>query len=426
LTQVKALQPAATEHAKRLQRVVMARFPILLLTAFVALPAAGEGAGDFVREGKAGLDLRYRFENVEQDDKPEAADASTLRIRLDLTSGDIRGFSGFLELDHVEAIGHAHYDDTRNGLVEYPVVADPEGTDLNQAWLQYRGAKETVLRLGRQKIAIGNERFVGPVGWRQNEQSFDAVRLDTRAMPGAAITYAWVDRVLRVFGPDEGTPPAELASDSHLFDARITSLPVGALAIYGYHLDFGNALQLSADTAGLRYEGEHALGSGLKIGWAVEYAAQQDSGDNIADVDAHYQLAELKLLFPSAGVTLGRELLSGERGTFDSTTNPAFQTPLATLHPFQGWADKFTTTPPAGIVDSYLGASVKVAGWKGQAVWHEFSAEATDAEYGSELDLVVSRRFAERYEFLAKYADYSADALFASTRKFWVQVSAAF
>lgn len=404
----------------------MPRLPILLLMAFVALPAAGEGAGDFIREGKAGLDLRYRFENVEQDDKPETADASTLRIRLDLTSGEVRGFSGFLELDHVEAIGNVHYDDTRNGRIEYPVVADPEGTDLNQAWLQYRGAKETVLRLGRQKIAIGNERFVGPVGWRQNEQSFDAIRLDTHAVPGAAITYAWVDRVQRIFGPDEGVPPAELASNSHLLDARITSLPVGALALYGYHLDFRNAPQLSADTVGARYDGEHALGSALKFGWALEYAVQQDAGDNAADVDANYQLVELKALFEVAGITLGREVLSGERGTFDAATNPAFQTPLATLHPFQGWADKFTTTPPAGIVDAYLGASLKLAGWKGQAVWHEFSAEASGAEYGSELDLVVSRRFAERYEFLAKYADYSADDLFTDTRKFWVQVSAAF
>jgi hypothetical protein len=177
---------------------------------------------------------------------------------------------------------------------------------------------------------------------------------------------------------------------------------------------------------GARYDGEHALGGGLTIGWAIEYAAQQEAGDNAADVDAHYQLVELKFLFPSAGITVGRELLSGERGEFEAPANPAFQTPLATLHPFQGWADKFTTTPTAGIVDAYLGASLKLAGWRGQAVWHEFSAEATDAEYGSELDLVVSRRFAERYEFLAKYADYSADDLFTGTRKFWVQFSAAF
>ena len=133
------------------------------------------------------------------------------------------------------------------------------------------------------------------------------------------MTYAFVDRVHRIYGPDEGTPPAELASDSHLLDARITSLPLGALAVYGYHLDFRNAPQLSADTVGARYEGEHALKDGLKLGWALEYAAQQEAGDNAADVDAHYQLVELKLLFPAAGITLGRELLSGERGTFDAT-----------------------------------------------------------------------------------------------------------
>jgi hypothetical protein len=402
------------------------RFLPAFLVFFVACPAAGEGAGDFLREGTASLDLRYRFENVEQDDKSEAADASTLRLRLDLASGDVGGFSGLLQADHIEAIGDVRYDDTRNGELEYPVVADPEGTDLNQAWLQYRFAGDTVLRAGRQRIVIGNERFVGPVGWRQNEQSFDALRIDTRALPGAAITYAWVNRVLRVFGPDEGLPPAEFSSDSHLIDARISSLPVGALAVYGYHLDFRDAPQLSADTAGARYEGEHESSGGLKLGWALEYAAQRETGGNAADIDAYYQLIEVKLQFPATGVTLGREVLSGERGSFTATTNPAFQTPLATLHPFQGWGDKFTTTPAAGVVDAYFGVSLKLAGWSGQAVWHEFGAEATDADYGTELDVVVSRRFWERYEFLAKYADYAAHELFTSTRKFWLQLSADF
>ena len=94
-----------------------------------------------------------------------------------------------------------------------------------------------------------------------------------------------------------------------------------------------------------------------EVGWAVEYAAQQDAGDNIADVDPHYQLAELKFLYPTAGITLGREVLSGERGTSMRATNPAFQTPLATLHPFQGWADKFTPRRrPASWTDTSVRA----------------------------------------------------------------------
>ena len=36
-------------------------------------------------------------------------------------------------------------------------------------------------------------------------------------------------------------------------------------------------------------------------------------------------------------------------GADDGAALTSFQTPLATLHKFQGWADKFLTTPPNGI-----------------------------------------------------------------------------
>jgi hypothetical protein len=404
----------------------MARCLPFLLWLLVIPPAAGEDAAGFFRGGKAGLDLRYRFEYAEQDDKPETAEANTLRIRLKLESGAVRGFSAYVELDHVEALGDARYDDTRNGLTDYPVVADPEGTDFNQAWLQYRGARDTQLRLGRQRIALGNERFVGAVGWRQNEQTFDALRLDTRAVPGAAVSYAYVDRVQRVFGPDPGVPPDTLSSDSHLLDVRTTALPVGTLVFHAELLDFANAPQLSLDTFGARYEGERALAGDWKGSWAAEYAVQRDAGANAAEVDAHYVLLELRLQAAAVGFAAAFEQLSGERGTFTATTNPAFQTPLATLHAFQGWADKFLTTPAAGIEDIWVGVNGKLAGWNGRLVWHDFGAQATGAHYGSEWDASVSRKFAERYELLVKYADYSADELLTDTRKFWVQFSAAF
>jgi hypothetical protein len=404
----------------------MPRFLPFLLAMLAALPAAGQDAGDFFRDGKLGLDLRYRYENVEQDDKPSTAEANTLRLRLKLESGTVAGFSGYVELDHIEALGDVHYDDTRNGLTDYPVIADPQGTDFNQAWLQYRGPRETQLRLGRQRILFGNERFVGPVGWRQNEQTFDALRLDTQAVPGAAVSYGYVDRVQRVFGPDPGVPPETLSSESHVLDVRTTALPVGMLMLHAELLDFANAPQLSLDTFGARYEGERKLAGDWKGGWAVEYAVQSDAGDNAAEVDAHYGLLELRLQGAAVGFAAGFELLSGERGTFTATTNPAFQTPLATLHLFQGWADKFLTTPSAGIEDLWVGVNGKLAGWTGRIVWHDFAADATGAHYGSEWDASVSRKFADRYELVVKFADYSADELLTDTRKFWVQFAAAF
>jgi hypothetical protein len=398
----------------------------MLALLLAAAPAAAEETGGFIRGGDAALDLRYRFETVEQDDKPSTAEANTLRIRGRLESGVAHGFKALVELDHIEAIGDPRYDDTRNGLTNYPVIADPQGTDFNQYWLQWRGAKETGVRAGRQRITFGNERFVGAVGWRQNEQTFDALRLDTKAIPGAVANYVYVDRVQRVFGPDSGVPPATLASDSHLLDVRTTSLPVGTLVLHAELLDFENAPQLSLDTAGLRYEGERPVLGEWKGGWALEYALQRDAGANAAEVDAFYGLAELRLQSAKLGFTAGYEVLSGERGTFTATTNPAFQTPLATLHAFQGWADKFLTTPSAGIEDLWLGANGTLAGWNLKLAWHDFGAEATGADYGTEWDASVSRKFAKRYELLVKYADYSADELLTDTRKVWVQFAAGF
>ncbi|MDH4258753.1 MAG: alginate export family protein, partial [Gammaproteobacteria bacterium] len=255
---------------------------LLLSLLVIAHGAAGEGLDTLVTDGKAGLDLRYRYESVEQADKPSTAGANTLRLRLNLASGSVNGFSGFAEFDHLQVIGGEHYDSTRNGLTNYPVVADPEGTDLNQAYLQYAGRAGTTLRLGRQRIRLDGERFVGSVGWRQNEQTFDAFSLETKALSGVTATYAYVDQVRRVFGPDSGSPAETFDSDSHVLNLKLTRLPVGALTLYGYLLDFDDAPQLSANTYGVRYDGSHALGEKMKFGWALEYAHQQDAGDNQA------------------------------------------------------------------------------------------------------------------------------------------------
>lgn len=404
----------------------MRRFWPILLAVLAAAPAGAEGARDVVDGGDLDLGLRYRFEGVSQDGFTEDAAANTLRIRLGLETGTVAGFSARIEADHVAPIGAEHYDDTRNGESAYPVVADPEGTDLNQAWLQYAGPRATILRAGRQRIAFGDERFVGGVGWRQNEQTFDAIRLETKALPHATVNYAFVDRVQRVFGPDAGLPPRALEGEGQLLNVQLEPPAIGTLSFYGYFLDFANAPQLSSDTLGLRDDGERALGEDWKLGWTLEYAQQDDAGANPARIDASYVRMELRLRRGPLALTAGRELLGGEEGEFPPGVNPAFQTPLATLHRWQGWADKFLTTPPAGIDDRYVGASLGWRGWNGQLAWHDFDAQATAARYGSEWDVSVGRKFAERYELLVKLADYRAEGFSADTRKVWLQLAATF
>ncbi len=388
-----------------------------------ASPASADSLDTLISGGKAGLDLRYRFEQVDQDPMAQDANANTLRLRLNLATGTVNGFSGFAEFDHLQVIGSEDYNSTRNGRTAYPTVADPEGTDLNQAYVQFKN-DTTQVRLGRQRIRMDGERFIGAVGWRQNEQTYDAFLVESSALTGAKITYGFIDTVRRVFGPDSGNPSATFDSNSHFINVQLTKLPVGTLTFYDYYLDFDNAANLSSNTWGLRYNGSHKLAEKTSLNWGLEYAQQQDAADSVANVDADYTQIELGLKHGAFGVVIGRETLSGESGTF--AVNPAFQTPLATGHKWQGWADKFLTTPSGGIEDIYVGVSGSLGGFNAQAVWHDFTAEATSQDYGSELNLSISRKFAKRYEVLLKFADYSADGMFTDTQKFWLQLGASF
>ncbi len=82
---------------------------------------------------------------------------------------------------------------------------------------------------------------------------------------------------------------------------------------------------------------------------------------------------------------IGAEVLGG-----DTLPGKSFRTPLATLHKFQGWADKFLTTPAAGIEDQYLKFGYKKGAAGFHVMYHRFEAEAVTMDYGSELDLSLS------------------------------------
>ena len=84
----------------------------------------------------------------------------------------------------------------------YPVVADPEITELNRLQLAYTGVEDATFTVGRQRVILGDARYVGNVGFRQNEQTFDAVRATISAIENVTINYLYLDRVHRILGDD--------------------------------------------------------------------------------------------------------------------------------------------------------------------------------------------------------------------------------
>ncbi len=374
-----------------------------------------------LKGGEVKIQFRYRYEDVDQDNALETAKASTLKSRLNYTSGVFSGLQAQVEVDNVSQIGDDDYNSTSNNETGYSVVADPDGTEFNQAWVSWSGM-DTVVKGGRQRILLDNERFVGGVGWRQNEQTFDSGSVVNKSLKDTVLTYAWIDNVNRVFGPDDGTSPAWLGdwnSSINLLNASYNGLSFGTITAYDYLMDIKDADAQSNKTWGVRFNGKHALGETVSLLYTLEFARQEDYGDNPVSYDADYYAVEAGLALPAAVTLLvGQEVLEGDAGT----PGKAFRTPLATLHKFQGFADMFLNTPDGGIQDSYISASIVLMGATASAVWHDFEAEDGGASFGDELDLSLSRKFGQYVTGLLKYADYSEDGFAVDTRKFWVQL----
>ncbi|WP_207061467.1 alginate export family protein [Motiliproteus sp. SC1-56] len=380
-----------------------------LLSLTLSPPTLAEDFGQAMRDSKLNLMLRYRFETVDQDGFSKDADASTLKTRVSLTTGRFYNVSATVEIDDVTTIGPDDYNDGSGfGKTEYPVVADPEGTDFNQLSLSYHSDGFTGT-LGRQRINLNDQRFLGGAAWRQNEQTYEGLRLKISPRQKLELDLTYFDRVNRFFGPD--STRNSFNGDFFALNAAYKYDEQHRVAAYLYDLDFDKAVSSSSTSYGFIYDGQYD-----NFGIKAALALQEDRGDNPDNYRAEYVMLEAATRAGPVGLAAGYEQLGSDNGV-------SFQTPLGTLHKWQGFADKFLTTPADGIKDLYFKVSGDALGVKLAAIYHEFSAERGSSDYGSELDLVASYVFNEWFSGTLKYADYNADDFATDTEKFWAMVT---
>lgn len=371
------------------------------------------------------LDLRVRWENVDQDGFVSNADALTLRGRAgaELRSGT---WSLLAEGEGTAALLEK-YDGGVNGKISYPIVADPENIELNRLQLQYRGLPKAVVTVGRQRINIDDQRFVGSSGWRQNEQTFDAARVEFGDSKGLKVdlTYSWSVRT--IWGIDGRDARQQAVGGNNVFATVSHPTVLGALSGFAFVLDQDEAqvqgFKFSSQTYGIRLAGSRTLSPSAKINYALSYASQSDLHRNPNEYRADYWLADLGLEVESAKLGLGHERLGADNGL----PLTSFQTPLATLHKFQGWSDKFLVTPPNGIRDWYASAGY---GWKKIAglnainaalVYHRFTSDRLNTNYSNEWDVLLSATKGP-WSATAKLAAYDANDFASDTRKLWLQL----
>jgi hypothetical protein len=377
------------------------------------------------------VDIRLRYEEVEQTGFVANAHAETLRARLGGETGKFLDTSVLAEGEAMIRLDRDYRPD--NAVATYtrfPSVADPENYVLNRLSVTNTSLPQTSLTIGRQRINLDDQRFVGSSNWRQNEVTFDAVRVINKSVTNLTVDLTFLNKVHRIYGVD--SPQGTYKGDSYLGNIA-WQLPIGKLTAFAYLLDLDPITGLtgaldprrgSTSTYGGRFVGSWPVGV-AKIGYVASYAWQKSRDDNPVHFSNDYYLGELNFTLGGVKLAGGQEFLQGN-GTV------GFVTPLATLHPFEGWADKFLTTPANGIKDTYGSL-----GWTGEhllgldslaatAVYHSFEAERVRVSYGSEWDFLLTGKW-HHYTALLKYASYVAAAttpaaIARNTNKLWAQL----
>ena len=406
--------------------ILMASTSLAFSASFAANAQEADSLADAISGGDAYIDARYRLESVSQENLTENALANTLRTKLGYKTGIWKGLSGVIEFEHSAEVAGGDYNNTINGKTDYPVIADANHTEVNQAYLAYTGMDKTTVAVGRQALNLGTQRFVGTVGWRQNDQTFDSAAIINNSIEDLTVVYGYVWNVNRIFGNDH--PAGDLETKTNVLDVTYKGIKGLTINSYGLmiDLDMAGVKGLNSNTFGIRASGSQDLDGGTKILYAAEYATQSDAANNPVDYSTKYYNLEAGVVFQGITLKGGIETLGSDGGA------KSFTTPLATLHKFNGWADKFLGTPANGLRDLYVNAAYAVKdtgtamdGTTLAVIYHDFKSDVGSLHYGSEWDASIATKI-DRYNVLFKFAKYNADAFSVNTTKFWVQVATKF
>ncbi len=340
-----------------------------------------------LRDTKFFINGRLRYEHAEIDGL-DSADALTLRNRFGIETGKLGGFSFLAEGENTVQLAGTYaafpgFNDGRS------VIADPDNIQLNRLQVQFADEAFGSITVGRQAINLNDQRFVGAVAWRQNDQTFDAAAITIDAIDHLTFHYAYINQVNRIFGTD--TPARALGeydSDSHLINASTDMIPGVDLTAFAYLLDFGNAPAASTNTYGIDYRSSSPVELGAtKLGYLLSTAYQTDAANNQKNYEAWYFRAEANADFGPVKAGLGGELLGSDKG------NGSFQMPLGTNHKFNGYADAFLITPASGLRDYYasIGATDPL-NMNHTVIFHYFQNDQTGDHIGNEINYVVSKK----------------------------------
>lgn len=379
------------------------------------------GIADILFGGDFELELRYRYELLDDEAFALDAHASTLRGLIKYETKPFHGVSFLGELRAVTQLGTGDsFNDTINGNITRPVIADPEAAEIDQAFFRFNDiVPDTEVTVGRRKIALNNQRFISTLPFRQNANSFDGVVLENKSIPNLFLHYSYAFNFNRAFTDDSPVGNFDEAN-FHLAHGEYVAGDWLKLVGYGYLLgieegSFTGASNLATNTFGVNAKGKFDITDDFKFHYDVEYANQTDNSENTRNFNLDYFRIQPGISYGAWRLNAGYEVLSGNG-------QQAFTTPLALLHAFNGFADVFVATPADGLEDFYVNLTYKskFEGFKiggldlfknssFHIAYHDFSAENSGVDYGREIDISIKTKLYKNLGLVLEYAHYEAD-----------------
>ena len=391
---------------------------LAILPAFAQQEAEPFSLADSLARGRFTLELRPRYNRIDESDKPERTEGGTVRLAGGVRLVPADGVRIVLEGIHANHLGGDFND---NGALfatsRYPLLPDPRYTGMNQAYLE--GSADTFrLRAGRQVVRLGNQRWVSDNDFRQIPQVFDGFGATYTALPGTELHAAYFTQVRNTSGM---TQRLRLT----LLDAAWNPARGHSVAAYGvFHEQAQNgAFTGFADSSykviGVRAEGAFASGGAIDFPYIAEYALQRPFASGDDRIHAPYWRAGGGVAYRENVARLDYEVKGSNGGLY------GVQMPLTDFYGFNGWTLHFFNTPRQGLRDGWITLRHGIHGFTLFAEAHRFRSDYGGIRLGRELDAGATYAWNENATLRLQHARYDpgSGTPDASIRKTWLTLT---